>query len=291
MRGEESARVGIIGLGMMGGGIAMNLIAAGLDCSVHDIRSEMRDSQPAFGGVWCDSPREVAERSDVVLIVVVTAEQVESVLFGPSGLCDAEREGLVAGVCSTIDLDDLRRIDSRARAHGIAVLDVGLSGGPEAAVSGSLVTTIGGPIEAFRTSRTALSAISGRAIHAGPSGSGMKLKLLKNALSFSVMSAVHECAALGERLGFDNEMLRVISLETNLLDHFFWYTMSRPSASARDDIDADELASASHFAAIAAKDLDAAINLAVEVDAEHRELDLAKDRVQSYFLLPESPKD
>ena len=176
---------------------------------------------------------------------------------------------------------------------GIAqsLLDVGIAGGPEAAASGSLLTTVGGSSDAYDRAAEALRALSVRTIYAGESGAGMSLKLLKNALSFATMSAVHECLLLGEKLGISGEQMKTIASESNLVDHFFWFPMSRPSAlplvaSAREAVQAAE-----HFAGIARKDLSAAILLAEREGVDHQVLDLARDRANAYFLLPEELKD
>ena len=148
---------------------------------------------------------------------------------------------------------------------------------------------VGGTAEAVGLAGAVLDAMSVRTVHAGPIGAGMELKLVKNAISFMTMCAVHEGLLLGESLGFSPELVRTIAVDTNLVDHFFWFPMTRPSARPMgSDADESVRASSAHFASIAAKDLGAAIAAADSVEMEHPVMDLAQDRAPVYFLLDDA---
>ena len=288
---ESSPSVGIVGLGMMGSGIANSLIAAGFDCAVTDLRSELAEAEPNFFERWCSTPEEVARSADVVFVVVVDAAQAEDVMFGPNGIAQADHDDLVVCLCSTVEIAEVERLGLMVEPFSFALIDVGIAGGPDAASSGTLLTTIGGTPEAFASASPALEAISVRAMYVGALGTGMSLKLLKNALSFSVMSAVHEVLLLGEQLGISSDVLATVAKDSNLVDHFFWFPMARPSALPLKGEDAKAIGSARHFAEIARKDVSAAIELADRAGVDHRVMDLTRDRADDYFLLPETPKD
>lgn len=287
---DRATSVGVVGLGMMGGGIARSLVDAGLDCLVHDLRTSLRDD-PLFDGLWRDSPADLARDAGVVLVVVLDAEQTEDVLFGTGGVVEAAREGLVVGLCSTIAADEVRRLSARGASCGLTVIDIGIAGGPDAAATGSLVTMVGGPTEAVEVAGAVLDAMSTRIVLSGVVGAGMELKLVKNAISFMTMCAVHEGLLLGESLGFPSELVRTIAADTGLVDDFFWFPMTRPSALPMGP-DADEAvrASSEHFASIAAKDLGAAIDAADSVAMEHPVMDLARRRAPVYFLLDDASR-
>lgn len=283
-------RAGVVGLGMMGLGIARSIDAAGFLTAVHDRRDAATVGAPELAPVWRDSPAEVAGAAEIVLVVVVDAAQVEQVLFGPSGIAEAPRPELVVGICSTIDAAELAQLARRAASAGVRVIDVGIAGGPDAAASGGLVTLVGAAPAAFDVARPVLDAMSVRVVHAGDVGAGMQLKLVKNALSFLTMCAVHEALLLGEELGFDHRLVQEVVEKTNTVDHFFWFPMSRPTARLlASTVDAEQLAAAEHFAAIAEKDLDAAIASADRIGMAHPVLDVARRQVRRSFLLPDEP--
>jgi len=288
---NSTPTVGVIGLGMMGSGIAKSLIAADFVCVVTDLRSEISEADPVFGERWRSSPESIAQSAEVVFVVVVDAAQAEEVIFGPAGIARGDHEGLVVCLCSTVGTADVERLASMATPFRFELLDVGIAGGPDAAASGSLLTTIGGSSSAFDQASSALEAISYRVMYGGNLGAGMSLKLLKNALSFSVMSAVHEVLLIGEQLGISSEVLAAVAKDSNLVDHFFWFPMARPSALPLDGSDEKAVASASHFSAIARKDVSAAIEIADRVGVDHRVLDLTRERADEYFLLPATAKD
>jgi 3-hydroxyisobutyrate dehydrogenase len=288
MTAASSVQAGVVGLGMMGAGIATALADHGLLAAVHDVRAEAVDALPAAAGRAVGSAAEVGAACDVVMVVVVDLAQVEEVLFGDGGLAAGPGDGPVVGLCSTLEADDVRSVAARAASRGVTVVDVGISGGPDAAATGELVTTVGGSAEAFDRARPVLDAMSTLVVHAGAVGSGMELKLVKNAMSFMTLCAVHEALLLGEELGFSAEQVREVADRTNLVDQFFWFPMSRASARPVGAGDDDPTrAVRRHFAALARKDVGAAIALADGIGLAHPAMDVARAQADRYFLLPE----
>jgi 3-hydroxyisobutyrate dehydrogenase-like beta-hydroxyacid dehydrogenase len=170
----------------------------------------------------------------------------------------------------------------------VTVADVGIAGGPDAAATGGLLTTTGADDATFERVRPCLDAMSVTAIHGGPVGAGMQLKLVKNALSFTTMAAVHEVLLFAEAMGFGPDLVKQVATDSNVLRDFFWFPMSRPSARPLPvDTDPAVLAPSRHFAAIAAKDVAAAVAEADRVGIEHPVMDLTVDLAERYFLLPE----
>jgi 3-hydroxyisobutyrate dehydrogenase-like beta-hydroxyacid dehydrogenase len=284
----SAVRAGVIGLGMMGSGIAVSLDAAGLLEACFDVSPAVYDACPQLAVRGRPSAAALAADVDVVFLVVVDRPQLEDVLFSQGGVVEGARPGLVACICSTVTADDVAELAARGGAAGLTVVDVGIAGGPDAAASGGLLTTTGADDATFERIRPCLAALSVRAIHAGPVGAGMKLKLVKNALSFMTMCAVHEALLLGEELGFSSELVREVATDSNLVDHFFWFPMSRPSARPYGpDTDARMLGANRHFADLARKDVAAAAAAADSVGMDHPVMDLTVAQASRYFLLPE----
>jgi len=285
----EASRVGVIGLGMMGGGIARSLLGAGLPVLVHDVRREAAAPLVELGARDCPSPSEMAGDCDVAVVVVFDATQVEDVIFGSTGLVTAAPRGLVVLVCSTIDPSDVEGLAARGAEYGIDVIDVGIAGGPRAAETGRLVSMVGGSEEAAAAAKQVLEAMSVDVVHAGAIGYGMKLKLVKNTMSYLTMCAVHEALLLGEEIGFDAALVRRVAEQSNLVDDFFWFPMSRSSAHplAEDD-DPAATDSARFFAGVAEKDLLAALQVGARAGVDLPASRLAKELADRYFRVPKA---
>jgi 3-hydroxyisobutyrate dehydrogenase-like beta-hydroxyacid dehydrogenase len=283
----EAVRAGVVGLGMMGGGIAATLDRAGLLAGVHDARREVLDDRPELVGRWADTPAALAEVADVVFVVVIDMPQVEQVVLGPGGIAEAGRD-VVACVCSTVEAADVQALAALAAERGVTLVDVGIAGGPDAAATGGLLTTTGADDATFERILPCLDAMSVTAIHGGPVGTGMQLKLVKNALSFMMMATVHEALLFAEEMGFGPELVKQVAADSNLLRDFFWFPMSRPSARRLPaDTDPAVLAPSRHFAALAAKDVRAAAAEADRVGVDHPVMDLTVELASRYFLLPD----
>ena len=118
----------------------------------------------------------------------------------------------------------------------------------------------------------------------------MRLKLVKNALSFTIMAAVHETLLFAEAAGFAPDLVRQVALASNLVDDFVWFPMSRPSARPLQlDADPPRLDQSRHFAALARKDVSAAAAEADTVGVDHPVMDLTIALTDRYFLLPGAP--
>ena len=232
MPDAPTVSAGVVGLGMMGSGIARSLDAAGLLGAAFDVQPSVFESYPQLADRARPSAAALAADVDVVFLVVVDRAQLDDVLFAPGGVVEGAHPGLVACICSTVTVDDVAELAALAAEAGLTLVDVGIAGGPDAAATGNLLTTIGADDDTFARISPCLDAMSVRAIHAGPLGAGMKLKLVKNALSFMTMCAVHEALLLGEELGFSSALVKEVAADSNLVDHFFWFPMGRPERPA-----------------------------------------------------------
>ena len=137
-------KIGIIGLGAMGKGMATSLRRAGYLVHACDVRPEAAQAFAAEGGVACASPAEVAAHCEVVVSVVVNAAQTEAVLFGERGAAAALRRGSVFVMCSTVDPNWSITLESRLAETGILYLDAPISGGAAMAAAGQMTMMTAG---------------------------------------------------------------------------------------------------------------------------------------------------
>lgn len=206
---DDSPRSGVIGLGMIGGGVAVSLANRGRVPVVHDVRRDAADLPGEPEAVA--SPVEVAERCDIVLIAVVTAEQVREVLTGPRGVLCAARPDLTVVLLSTVDTDALREFAAACTDAGVGFLDCGVTPGDKAADNG-LLTLVGGPAETVQHARPVLEDFARAVVHCGGVGAGMATKLARNVVTYGSWRAVAEALSLAGAAGVDRDsFLRAIT--------------------------------------------------------------------------------
>ena len=276
----------MVGVGNMGGGIARALVRVGFPTTVCDVRDEAVAALVAEGATEAPTPAAVAERAEVVCVVVFDAAEVDDVVFGRDGIVAGARPGTIVCICSTVDVAAVHDTHRRAAAYGVHVVDSGVAGG-QRAVDGGLVTFVGGDDDVVARARPVLEAFSRDVVHAGPLGAGMHLKLVKNLVSYATMCAVHEGMWFAEGLGIAADAARHALEETYLLDDFFHGVTSRPSASPLpDDGDPDEIEERTFFARLARKDLDAIQAVAAAHGLELPTAQVAWEQAPRYFLVP-----
>ncbi len=261
--------VAFIGLGRMGGPMCDHLPVAGFDVSVFDVASEAMTARVDAGARGATSPADAALGADVVSVVVFDAAQARAVLTGPDGLLSTLAPGAVVCVHTTVSLDTIRELAAIADPHGVTVLDAGISGGEPGAAKGTLLTMVGGPTDALERARPVLDAYSSVVLHAGPLGTGMALKLARNATSFAFMAVVHEALVLADAAGVDPAMLRQALETTGLFEQSLTPLALGPPVPLAPDAPASFRATLEHAVAMADKDLDQAIRLADELDVPH----------------------
>ncbi len=198
----------------------------------------------------------------VVCVVVFDGAQALAVLDGPDGVLSTVDPGAVVGIHTTVSLETIRALAALGDARGVTVLDAGISGGEGGAASGTLLTMVGGPAEAFESARPVFEGFSKEVVHAGPLGAGMALKLARNATGYVMMAAVHEAMELAHRSGVDLDLLRHVITETGVLDQALSpFALGGPDPLG-DDEPADLRRILEHLDRLGAKDLDETIALA-----------------------------
>ena len=196
-------KVGFIGLGTMGASMAYNCLQGGNEMVVHDIRREAATQHLEAGAVWADSPREVAESSEIVFTSLPGPTEVEAVGLGDDGILEGMIEGKVYFDLSTSTPTLIRRIHEEAAARGIHVLDAPVSGGPRGAASRNLAIWVGGDKEVFDRCKPVLDSIGDKAYYVGPIGCGAIAKLVHNCTGYIVQAALAEVFTMGVKAGVE----------------------------------------------------------------------------------------
>ena len=197
-------KVGFIGLGTMGRHMAANLIKAGHEVVVHDLRREAADAHLKAGARWADSPRAVAEATEVVFASLPEPKDVEAVALD-------EKTGLLPGLAAGKAFFDLstnsptvvRKLHAIFKARGVDMFDAPVSGGPKGAETRKLALWIGGDAEAFKKYKAVVDAIGDKAYYVGPIGAGSVAKLVHNCAGYVVQTALAEVFTMGVKAGVD----------------------------------------------------------------------------------------
>ena len=200
---EIRLTVGIAGLGRMGHPIAGNILDAGFPTAVWNRTRDKATSLLERGATWAETPATLAQATDVVLTSLADPAAVESVYFGPDGLLDRARPESIFIDLSTGSPDTARRIAAAARERGAAFLDAPVAGSIKAATEGQLGIMVGGDRTAFDRCQEIFSTIGKSAFYLGESGSGATMKLVSNAILATMVQALAEGVALGEKAGLD----------------------------------------------------------------------------------------
>lgn len=199
-----SKKVGVIGLGAMGLGIAKTLRANGYDVHGCDVRPGAAEAFASEGGVACASPADLAARVDVVVSVVVNAAQTESVLFGQDGAAAAMKPGSAFVMCSTVDPNWSIALEARLAAAGILYVDGPISGGAAKAAAGQMTMMTSAAPEAYAAAGHVLDHMAGKVYRLGDkAGAGSKVKIINQLLAGVHIAVAAEAMALGLREGVD----------------------------------------------------------------------------------------
>ncbi|SPR96472.1 L-threonate dehydrogenase [Cupriavidus taiwanensis] len=203
-----SRNIGVIGLGAMGFGVAQSLLRAGFNVHACDLRPQVLQRFADAGGVPCASPAELGSRCDVVLTLVVNAQQTEAVLFGADGAAAAMQPGKLVIASATVPPGFADALGQRLAEKGLLMLDAPVSGGAARAASGEMTMMTSGPAEAYALAEDVLAAIAGKVYRLGAAhGAGSKVKIINQLLAGVHIAAAAEAMALGLREGVDPDAL------------------------------------------------------------------------------------
>ena len=207
------ARIGYVGLGIMGLPMASNLLDAGYELIVCNRTPAKADPLIGRGATLAESPADLAShRPEVICINVTDTPDVEAVIFGEGGIAEAASEGLIILDHSTISPVATRDFAARLAQRGVTLIDAPVSGGDSGAKAGTLSIMVGGPDEVVERVRPLLEVVGERVTRVGEVGSGQACKACNQVAVFGALLGACEAIALARRLGLDvHRMIEVVA--------------------------------------------------------------------------------
>src|SRR5215216_7811670 len=198
-------RVGFLGLGIMGKPMAENLIEAGYDLVVYNRTREK--AEELDGATVAESPKEVAEQSDVIITMLPDSPQVEEILAGEGGVLEGVRDGALIVDMSTISPVVTEELAKKAEERGASMLDAPVSGGDVGAIDGTLSIMVGGSEEDFERALPLFEVMGETVTHVGPVGTGQVVKAANQIVVALTIEAVSEALVLGSKGGVPPEKI------------------------------------------------------------------------------------
>ena len=219
-------KIGFIGVGLMGHGMAKNIVEKGFALSVlgHRNRAPV-DDLVARGASEATSARALAEASDIVVICVTGSPEVEAIVNGPDGLAASGKQLMIVD-CSTSDPSSTIRLAAELEDKGITLIDAPLSRTPKDAEEGTLDVMVGGAADDVARARPVIDCFAGRVVHTGPTGSGHTMKLLNNFVSLGYAALYSEALALGAKAGLTPQVFDAV-IRGGRMDCPFYQTFAQ----------------------------------------------------------------
>jgi 3-hydroxyisobutyrate dehydrogenase len=209
------AKIGFIGLGLMGLPMARNLIRSGHAIKGMEIDKVQVDKLVAAGGTAAMSVKDAVSDVDVVVTMLPDLQHVREIYMRPNGVIASARAGTLLIDCSTIDVESTRTFAIAAERAGLAIVDAPTSGGVAAAEAGRLTFMVGGRFVGFARAKPILTDMGTTVVHAGLAGNGQAAKICNNMILGVSMIAVSEAFALAEKLGLDSQKMFEISSKSS----------------------------------------------------------------------------
>jgi len=206
--GINMKRIGVVGLGDMGSGLALNCMKAGFTVTGFDVSQARLDAFIKAGGKAAKSALQVGENADAVFVMVMTGDQAKSVIFGDDGLVHTMKRGGVVILTATIRPAEAKEIGARLAPTGLALIDSPVSGGFGGAQSGTLTMMAAAPKAVFDEFQDVMQAVGKKIFHVGEdAGQGQTVKACLQGLIGSIFTATFESAVLGAKSGVSGKVL------------------------------------------------------------------------------------
>jgi len=196
-------KAGFIGTGNMGNPMARNLISAGVELVVTDVRREAVANLIELGATWADTPKEVAAEASVVFTSLPGPRQIDEVALAETGIYAGAKPGTVHVDLSSNSLAGVKRLAAMAAQRGIGFLDAPVSGGTTGATNATLAIMVGGDKASFEAVKPLFDMIGQNVFHLGEVGAGTIHKLTNNMLALGQTLLLQEVMVMGKKAGFD----------------------------------------------------------------------------------------
>ena len=194
-------KIGFIGLGNMGGPMALNMIKAGHNLTVYDVRREAAEPHLAAGARWADSPEAIAAENELVVTSLPGPKEIDEVALGDGGIMRGIRSGAVYVDLSTNSPAAIRRLHTIFKEKHVEVLDAPVSGGIPGARNATLAVMVGGDRATFEKIKPALDAIGDKVSYVGECGAGSVAKLVHNMVAICSTQLLAEAFTMGVKAG------------------------------------------------------------------------------------------
>ena len=205
-------KIGIVGTGMLGEAVGLHLLDVGYKITVFNRSKEKTEKLENKGALVVDSPKNVAENSELVIMVVKDANAVKDVVFGDYGILAGRHEGMCIADMSTINPNSTREISKKVTEDGIDYMEIPVMGGPNVAINGKLVIMASGKREVFERFKTIFESIADQSIYLGDTGTAHSIKLAMNLQIAMLALSLSEGITLTKKAGFDPEIfLKVLN--------------------------------------------------------------------------------
>ena len=205
-------KIGIVGTGMLGEAVGLHLLHVGYEITVFNRSKEKTEKLENKGAIVVDSPKNVAEKSELVIVVVKDADAVKDVVFGDCGILARKHEGMCIADMSTINPNSTREISKKVTENGIDYMEIPVMGGPNVAINGKLVIMASGKKEVFEKFKTIFESIADQSIYLGDTGTAHSIKLAMNLQIAMLALSLSEGITLTKKAGFDPEIfLKVLN--------------------------------------------------------------------------------
>jgi 3-hydroxyisobutyrate dehydrogenase-like beta-hydroxyacid dehydrogenase len=227
MSQTQSERIGFIGVGLMGHGMAKNIVEKGYPLTVmgRANRAPVEDLV-GRGAREAKTPKEIAQASDIVFLCVTGSPEVEAVVRGPDGLKHGLKRGSIVVDCSTSDPVSTMALAAELEGLGVTLVDAPLSRTPKEAWEGTLDTMVGASPEVFARLKPVLDTWAGRVLHIGATGDGHRMKLLNNFLSMGYAALYSEALVLAQKVGITPDRFDSV-IRNGRMDCAFYQTFMR----------------------------------------------------------------
>jgi 3-hydroxyisobutyrate dehydrogenase-like beta-hydroxyacid dehydrogenase len=201
------AKLGFIGLGIMGGPMARRLMEAGHEVALWSHSADKGKRLAASGGIACDSPYDVARQSECVFLCVGNTEMARTVILGKKGLTEGASPGLTIVDCSTISPTASQHISAELSQRGIDFLDAPCTGSKAGAENGTLTFMVGGDESVFERTRPRFGPMGTSLYYCGKAGMGLHAKLSQNLIIGNLLQAFNESLVLSTKAGVAPELM------------------------------------------------------------------------------------
>ena len=196
-------KIGIIGLGMLGNAVALHLVDSGYEVTAYNRTKEKSTELKEKGATIVESPKEVAENSELVITIVKDADAVKQVSFENNGIVNGNHEKLIVADMSTVDPSESKNISKQFIDSGITKLDIPVMGGPNVAITGDLVLMASGNKESFDICKEVFDTIANKVFFLGENGVANSIKLAMNLQITMLALALSEGITLVKKSGVD----------------------------------------------------------------------------------------